>query len=100
MINLRNNPIKQAKVNIFAEGFQVFTSGNPGVPMDYELGLHYQGKVAGQDGALVAISLFEDRMMGMIQTERGRYTLGKLDNSACMLHHLIKKSSSYEPCLC
>ncbi len=51
----------------------------PKVPVKYDGGLHYQGVVAGHPETLVAISVFNDMVMGIIVTKKGTYNLGKVE---------------------
>ncbi len=67
------------KSNVLTPDIKVFTSDNPEVQAVFEDGLHYHGMVAGKPSSLVAISVFKDRVMGLINTEEGNYNLGKLD---------------------
>lgn len=55
---------------------RVRTSG--GEVIEPAEGLHYQGKVAGMPTSLVAISLFEDEVIGVIMTDEGNYNIGQV----------------------
>jgi hypothetical protein len=74
--------LKLRRSNIFAAGFKVFTSGNPGIPFNYIGGLHYQGVVEGDEKSLVAISVFDNEVMGLVVTSEGNYNLGSLKNES------------------
>ncbi|PKP46131.1 MAG: hypothetical protein CVT94_15715 [Bacteroidetes bacterium HGW-Bacteroidetes-11] len=74
--------VKLQRSNIFAAGFQVFTSSNPGIPHNLNLGLHYHGYVEGVDHSLAAISVFDDEVMGLVITHEGSYNLGKIKNES------------------
>ena len=73
--------LELVRSNVLAEGFQVYTSSSPDEPYDYKPGLHYHGIIAGHPNERVAISVFDNKVMGLIITEEGNYTLGKLENS-------------------
>jgi regulation of enolase protein 1 (concanavalin A-like superfamily) len=73
--------LKMSRSQIFAPGFQVYTSDKPGVPFDYQGGLHYHGYVEGEEKSLAAISVFDNEVMGLIITREGSFNLGKLANS-------------------
>ncbi len=66
---------------IFAAGFKVYASSNPRTPYDYKGGLHFHGVVEGDPQSKVAISVFDNEVMGLIITHEGNYNLGKLKNS-------------------
>ena len=64
------------KQDILTDGFKVVDeSGNL---YDYTPGAYYRGVVAGDYTSLVAVSFFEDNVMGVISTtEKGNVVLGK-----------------------
>jgi hypothetical protein len=66
---------------IFARGFEVYTSENGRTPLDYNPGLHYHGRIKGEPNSIAAISVFDGEVMGMVGTENGNYTLGKIGGS-------------------
>ncbi|MEO1260764.1 MAG: M12 family metallo-peptidase [Bacteroidota bacterium] len=60
------------------EEFVVTTSSSNGQPVNFKRGLHYQGVVRGAERSLVAISIFEGEVIGVISTlEDGDMVLGK-----------------------
>ncbi len=63
---------------IFAPDFHLYTSSDPGHAVDYTPGLHYRGIVEGDPNSLVAISIFENQIMGMVATDEGNYVLGPM----------------------
>lgn len=64
------------KQNILTEGFKV--KDESGNFYDYTPGAYYRGVVAGDYTSLVAISFFDDNVMGVISTtEKGNVVLGK-----------------------
>ena len=74
--------------NIFSEGFHVYTSDNPDHPTLYTAGKHYRGIVHGDLGSIVAISVFENEINGLISTNEGNLVLGKVEGSKENLHIL------------
>ncbi|MDQ3017295.1 MAG: GEVED domain-containing protein [Bacteroidota bacterium] len=66
------------KHNIFAPDFSLYTSNTPNTPVDYNQGLHYMGIVDGDPTSLVAISVFNDEIMGLISTHQGNLVLGRI----------------------
>ena len=92
--------LKLEKANILAEGFVVVSSKNPDKALDIDLGLHYRGVVEGETNSLVAISVHDDYVCGLVRTSRGNYNLGKLENSQkghiVYLDRLLKHPFSFE----
>lgn len=74
--------VKLKRSNIFAAGFHVFTSGDPGTPYDFKAGLHYHGYVEGEEHSLAAISVFDNEVMGLVVTHEGSYNLGRIKNES------------------
>lgn len=72
---------------IFAKDFKVFTSSNRSKPFDYKGGLHFHGVVEGDVHSKVAISVFDNEVMGLIITHDGNYNLGRVKNSR--LGHIL-----------
>ena len=67
------------KVNIFAEGFKVETSAPTSENYQKGLGVHYRGMIKGEPLSLVAISIFENEIMGNIRSKTlGNSSLGRL----------------------
>ncbi|HUR30906.1 MAG TPA: M12 family metallo-peptidase, partial [Saprospiraceae bacterium] len=73
---------------ILAGDFQLFASDLPGVPVDYVPGVFYKGIVEGDPTSLVAISIFNDEIMGIISTSKGNMVLGKITNDRESRHIL------------
>jgi hypothetical protein len=67
--------------NVISDDFTVFTSSNPDVPFDYTPGKHYMGIVSGDRHSVVALSLFDHQLVGMINTNEGNFVLAKLENT-------------------
>ncbi len=67
------------EVNIFADGFKVFEAPAMNY-IKYQNGKHYRGIVRGTQSSAVAISIFDDQVMGLITSNRiqGNMVLGKL----------------------
>lgn len=86
---------------ILAEDFALFTSDLPGVPVDYTPGVHYKGIVEGDPNSLVAISVFNDEIMGMISTAKGNLVLGRINDDRESRHILyndtdLERKSDFE----
>ncbi len=73
--------LELVRVNLFADGFAVYESSKTG-PAEVEGGLHYRGVVSGEEQAVVALSVFEGELMGMVSSPRlGNQVLGKLEGA-------------------
>ncbi len=75
---------------ITTSDFTVTSSSTGNEAIEYQPGIHYKGTIASQPESMVAISLFEEEIIGVITTTRGKtLVLGKLagkDNSAYVLY--------------
>ena len=83
--------IDLVEVNIFAEGFRVYEAPNMNY-IKYQNAKHYRGIVQGSQSSAVAISIFEDQVMGLITSDRiqGNLVIGKLNNTDT---HIIYKDA-------
>ena len=75
--------LELAKVDIFGPDFKVGTLGifaDDRVP--YQTGVHYRGIVQGKPGSVVAISLLNSGVMGLIADETGNYNLGEMEDES------------------
>ncbi len=80
------------KHNIFAPDFNLFFSSAPNVPVEYNQGLHYMGIVDGDPNSLVAISVFNDEIMGLISTHHGNLVLGRIQSDRETRHVLYNEA--------
>ena len=76
------------KNEIFTPDFALFDAGDLNHPVAYTSGVHYRGIIDGDPSSLVAISVFDDKLMGMIATEKGNFVLGKIKNNSGDTHIL------------
>ncbi len=67
--------------NLLADDFALFKSSNPNVPVDYRPGKHYMGIVDGDRNSVVAISMFDDHVVGLISNDEGNFVLGQIENT-------------------
>lgn len=79
--------------DILTSDFALFTSSNPNVPVDYTPGLYYRGVVDGDPNSLVAISVFNDEIMGMISNEAGNMVLGRIEHDRDNMHILYNDAN-------
>jgi hypothetical protein len=67
------------KVNIFAENFKVETSAPTSENYEKGFGLHYRGMIKGEPMSLVAVSIFENEIMGSVKSKTlGDGVIGRL----------------------
>ena len=76
------------KVDIFTPDFEVTLASN-NMPADVQLGAHYRGIVRGDQRSVVAISIYDNEVMGLIATDEGNLVLGKLQGSGWNGEHVI-----------
>lgn len=86
---------------ILTDDFALFASDDPGVAVEYTPGVFYKGIVDGDPNSLVAISVFENEIMGMITTSNGNLVLGKITDDAEDRHILyndadLERRSDFE----
>ena len=77
--------------DITAPGFVVRTSSGE-VLVAEPVALHYRGTIRGREGSLVAISIYEKEVMGLIGDTDGDIVLGRLANDIAGLHVLYNES--------
>jgi hypothetical protein len=78
------------------KGFVAFTASDRDRPLDVELGRHYQGRIKGQPGSLVALSVTRDEIMATIGAEEGTYVLGKIKGDPEKTHVLYREKDVKE----
>lgn len=75
------------KVSPFAKDFRVTTGNNPNEAYNYRSRCtHYRGVVIGDDYSLVALTISNDQITGLIGSGNKNYVIGKLDNDAQNRH--------------
>jgi hypothetical protein len=74
--------------DIITSDFALYASENPNIAVDYTPGLYYRGIVDGDPNSVVAISIFNDEIMGLISTDQGNLVLGRIDNDRDHKHIL------------
>lgn len=64
--------------NIFADDFVATSKSGSGQdqPFNYQKGLYYKGKIEGDPTSLVAISFFDNEIIGVISNATGNYVIG------------------------
>jgi hypothetical protein len=80
-VSERNNiTLLLVRHEIFAEDFALFTSEEPDIPVNYKPGIHYKGIIEGDPSSVVAVSVFNHEIMGLITTSNGNLVLGRIDH--------------------
>lgn len=66
------------KTEVFADGFNTFTNEGDRTPVAYKPGVYYRGIIEGDLTSLVALSFFQDDVIGMASSDRfGNITINK-----------------------
>jgi hypothetical protein len=78
--------LELVQTQITTDDFKVNTSS--GQDANYIQGVHYRGMVRGVAGSLAAISIYDDQVMGLIQTPTEQFVLGRFENDRSGLHVL------------
>ncbi len=79
MTERENLQLDLVQHQLFSEDFVLYGSDAPGTPVNYQHGLHYRGIVSGDPNSIVALSVFNNEIMGMIATDHGNIILGRLE---------------------
>jgi metallopeptidase family M12-like protein/type IX secretion system substrate protein len=69
------------KNRVLTEDFNLYLSSDPNTYAKYARGEYYHGTINNAPSTLVAISVFDNEIHGVIMTDAGNYVLGKLANS-------------------
>jgi hypothetical protein len=84
--------LQLVRQEIFTEDFALYTSDQPGIPVAYTPGLHYKGIIEGQPASVVAVSIFDNEIMGLISTPEGNIVLGRMDQDRESRHILYREA--------
>lgn len=80
--------LELTQTNLFSSSFSIHKSSSP-LPVETDLGIHYHGKLQGNENSTVAISVFNDQVIGLISSNAGNLVIGKLGNSMNAAQHII-----------
>ncbi|MFN0216148.1 MAG: M12 family metallo-peptidase [Saprospiraceae bacterium] len=80
----------------FSDGFQVHTASSGGAAYDADKGVHYWGIVQDDPTSLVTLSLFNGEIMGMVEYDNERFTIGLVPASKDRTHILFRNSDVKE----
>jgi len=80
---------------VIEDDFVLTTSS--GRPIAYTPGLYYYGTLNGDATAIVAISVFDNEIHGLISTEYGNYVIGKVDGNAENVHLIYNDRYYLDP---
>jgi hypothetical protein len=82
--------LQLVRQQIFSEDFALYTSSVPGIPVNYTPGIHFKGVVEGDPTSVVAISVFNHEVMGLISTDHGNIILGRIEKDRENRHILYE----------
>jgi hypothetical protein len=74
----------------FSDNFQVHNAASGGAVYETEKGVHYWGIVSGNPASLATISVFDGELIGMVEYDGVRFTIGALPGSAEKTHILYR----------
>lgn len=64
-------------------------------------GLHYRGRIKGHNGSWVALSFFDDQMIGIVsEKESGNLNIGQLDAKGTYIAYHDRQIKAYRPFAC
>jgi len=90
-LNTQPVELQLFETNIFSGDYEVAESnGTSRNKVEVDEGVHYWGVVKSKPNSLVAISVFDNEVAGMIAFQNEKYTIGKIKNSN---HHILYKST-------
>jgi len=78
--NANSFQVELMQVNILSDDFQVVTQNGEVIYTDNFPGTFYRGIVKGDQNSVVAISIIEGKVRGLIADNHGNYKLEKLDD--------------------
>jgi hypothetical protein len=80
----------------FSDEFRVHTASSGGAAYDTDKGVHYWGIVKDNPASLVTLSLFDNEIIGMVEYDNERFTIGALPGSQDKTHIVFKNSDVKE----
>ncbi|MCB0585791.1 MAG: T9SS type A sorting domain-containing protein [Phaeodactylibacter sp.] len=90
--------LKLVQHTLLTEDFRVSSNGKKEGGIAYRPGRYYRGVVAGSSRSIAAVSIFEDKVMGVIETaEQGNMVLGALEEEARGQYILFRTADVAEP---
>ena len=90
--------VELLKIQLLTPDFQVVTSKSDGLPVASPTGLHYRGRIAGQNNSLAAFSFFEHEVMGMLSDDRhGDRVLGRMDVPDNKQNYILYADTKLKP---
>jgi len=93
----QNLTLNLVRHQIFTEDFNVFESSAPGIPVNYTPGIYYKGVIDGDPSSVVALSVFNNEVMGLITTDQGNLVIGRIENDRDNLHILYNDNDLERP---
>lgn len=83
-----NMEIELVKVNLYTPDFLVTTDKNQSFKAS-DKEVHYRGIIKGNSNSIVAISIFDKQIMGLIATQDGNFVLGELEGNNPSHKHVL-----------
>jgi Metallo-peptidase family M12/Secretion system C-terminal sorting domain len=89
-----NLTLELIAVSPYSEDFGFSTSSGHKT-LGYDLGKHFRGVVKGDQSSLVAFSVYENEVMGLIVTKGQHFNLGKIENDK-QNRHILYAEDDFE----
>lgn len=80
------------QVNVTTPDFQVVTASQGPIPIDLQMA-HFRGIIEGEPHSLVAISIFQNEVAGVISGEEGTWVIGKLTDGNKNNEHILYREA-------
>ena len=82
--------VELLKIQLLTPDFQVVTDKSEGSGIPVDAGIHYRGRIKGQNNSLAAFSFFQQEVMGMLSDDQhGDRVLGRLDVRNNVLNYIL-----------
>jgi Metallo-peptidase family M12/Secretion system C-terminal sorting domain/Fibronectin type III domain len=82
--------VELLKIQLLTPDFQVVTDKSEGSGIPVDAGIHYRGRIKGQNNSLAAFSFFQQEVMGLLSDDQhGDRVLGRLDVRNNVLNYIL-----------
>ncbi len=93
----KNVDLNLVRNKVLTPDFILRQASNPDEIIPYTPGLYYTGTLKDEANTLVAISIFENEIIGMISSPRGNFVIGKLENDRTNRHIIYNDNDLTNP---
>lgn len=89
--------LQMQTADVFSEEFKIYAASNRNYPAQYEAGAFYWGVLDNQPGSLVAITITEEEVSGLIHRNGTTFNLGRVPGKNDGLHVLYQADDLKAP---